>query len=423
MRRDSARITGYAALTAIGLLTALATRHPELVVAAAPFAVLLAAGLHASRAPDYRAWLDVGVERTLQRDEIPVTLHLRAIDPVEQLEAVVVLPAGLEVAEGSNPSAIRLTRGEERAVELMVRCNAWGSYTLGDVRLRARGKLGLHAWEQRLSSGIPLRVYPAPEMLRGLVRPLETQLASGNEVARHKGDGLEFADLRPFVAGDRLRSVNWRATARRGHLIVNEHHPERNTDVIVFLDSFADVRRADEGTLDRGVRAAATLAALYLERRDRVGLVTFGGVLRWLEPGTGLAMRYRLVDAILETGVEFSWAWKDVNVIPSRVLPPNALVLAVTPLLDERAVTTLLDLRARGYDLAVIEVSPTPFVPPGENESDALAHRLWLLRRDELRSRFERLGVAVGRWDDESPLAAAVEGVSAFRRHAPLARR
>ena len=101
-----------------------------------------------------------------------------------------------------------------------------------------------------------------------------------------------------------------------------------------------------DGTLERAVRAAATLAGRHLARRDRVGLVTFGGVLRWLEPGFGLVQRYRLIDALLETGVEFSYAWKDVNVIPARTLPPKALVLAVTPLLDERSIAALLDLAA-----------------------------------------------------------------------------
>ena len=154
----------------------------------------------------------------------------------------------------------------------------------------------------------------------------------------------------PSCPGDRLRSVNWRASARRGELIVNERHPDRNADVVLFLDSFAEARSGDEadGTLERAVRAAATLAGRYLERRDRVGLVTFGGVLRWLEPGGGLVQRYRLIDALLETGVEFSYAWKDVNIIPARTLPPKALVIAVTPLLDERSIAALFDLRARG---------------------------------------------------------------------------
>ncbi len=151
-----------------------------------------------------------------------------------------------------------------------------------------------------------------------------------------RAEGLEFADTRPFVPGDRVRSVNWRATARRGSLVVNERHPERNADVVIFLDSFAEARASDEGTFEHAVRAAATLITGFLERRDRVGLVAFGGILRWLEPGGGLVQRYRLVDALLETGVEFSYAWKDVNVIPARTLPPGALVIALTPLLDER---------------------------------------------------------------------------------------
>ena len=48
-------------------------------------------------------------------------------------------------------------------------------------------------------------------------------------MARAKGDGIEFADIRPFVPGDRVRRINWRASARRPGLWVNESHPERNT--------------------------------------------------------------------------------------------------------------------------------------------------------------------------------------------------
>ncbi len=151
---------------------------------------------------------------------------------------------------------------------------------------------------------------------------------TGSEVARTKGDGIEYADIREYVSGDRLRSINWRASARRGTLVVSERHPERNTDVVLFVDSFADVRREGRSTLDDAVRATATLASRYLERRDRVGLVTFGGVLRWLQPGMGLAQRYRLVESLLETGVEPTYTWRDVNIIPARILPPKALVFA-----------------------------------------------------------------------------------------------
>ena len=422
-RRASPRVAAYAALAAIGLLAALALRRPELAVLAAPFAGVLALGLVTTLPPELGVWLTVARERAIEGDELDATIELNAGAAVERLELLLALPEGMETAEGENPVSVRLGADEERTLELTLRCVRWGSYELGEIYLRSRDRLGLFVWEGRVQRPHTLRVYPSPERLRRMLEPLETQAFAGNEVARVKGDGLEFADMRLFVPGDRLRAINWRASARRGELVVNERHPERNTDVIVFLDSFAEARTLEESTLDRAVRASATFAAMALDRRDRVGLVTFGGVLRWLMPGSGLQQRYRLVEAVLETEVEFSYAWKDVNVIPARVLPPKALVVAVTPLLDPRSVGALLDLRARGYDLALVEVSPVPFVEPGESETDGLAYRLWLLRRQELRSRFERLGVAVARWDDEAPLAAAVEGVRAFRRHGLLARR
>ena len=97
-------------------------------------------------------------------------------------------------------------------------------------------------------------------------------------------------------------------------------------------------------------------------------------------------------------------------------------MIAVTPLLDERSIAALLDLRARGYDLVVVEVSPEDIVAPGPG-IDALAYRLWLLRRAALRARFERSGVAVAQWTDELPLDAGLEGVRASRRRARLSRR
>ena len=94
-------------------------------------------------------------------------------------------------------------------------------------------------------------------------------------------------------------------------------------------------------------------------------------------------------------------------------------MIALTPLLDERGVGALLDLRARGFDLAIIEISPVPFTVPGEDELERLAHRLWLLRREALRARYERVGVPVAVWDDEVSFVGALEEVRAFRQHAP----
>ena len=418
----SPRVTAYAGLTALFLLAALALRRPELAVLALPFALPLALGLRLSRQPAVRAWVSLERERALEQDELAVEVTVASKTPVERLELLLVLPDGLTVVDGASASSVRLGWEDERTLELRLRCERWGNFDVGDLRLRARDRLGLVAWETSVDRRTRLRVYPLPETLRRIVPPFATQPYAGNEVARQKGEGLEFADLRLFAPGDRVRSINWRASARRDELVVNDRHPERNTDVILFLDTFADARDGDRSTLDLAVRATSTLATRYLERRDRVGLVSFGGMLRWLTPGMGMSQRYRVVDALLESEIVFNYAWKDVSVIPARVLPPQALVLAITPLLDDRAVEALADLRGRGYDLAIVEVSPAEFATPGESESDRLAHRLWLLRREELRARYERLGVAFARWSEDLPLDAALEGVRSYRRHARLVR-
>jgi uncharacterized protein (DUF58 family) len=267
----------------------------------------------------------------------------------------------------------------------------------------------------------PLRVYPAVERLRALLPPLETQASVGDQLSRSKGEGIEFADLRPWAPGDRVRRINWRASARRGDLWVNEQHPERNSDVVLFLDTFAQVG-GDRGTHDLAVRAATSLAHRYLERKDRVGLVGFGGRVSWLVPSSGTLQLYKVVDSLLQSEVVMSFTTWDVSILPPRSLPPKALVLALSPLLDWRSASTLLDVRARGFDLVVVEVSPVPFVRPGRDARAQLAHRVWQLSREALRARYEQAGVPVVEWRQGVALNVPLEEVAAFRRFARPAR-
>ncbi len=421
-RRASPRLGAYAGLAALGLLGGLVLGRPELVVLAAPFTLLLAAGLALGRRPRVSVTAELERERALEGDELAVRVRVSSERELERLEVLLALPPGLDTDAAENPVAISLAAGEERALELPIVCARWGAYVPGEIYLRARDRLGLFVFEAGLDRRSPLRVYPRPEALLSLLKPRETQVYAGNQVSRVKGDGIEFADVRPFVAGDRVRRINWRASAKRGELVVNELHPERNTDVILFLDTFSEVRGEQLGTLDLTLRAAAALAERYLARKDRVGVVGFGGLLNWLLPATGLVQLYRIVDSLLDTEIVLNYAWKDLDVIPRRTLPPKALVIALTPLLDERAVHALLDLRARGFDLVIVEISPVPFATPGEDEADALAHRLWLHGRAALRHRFERAGVPIVEWRDETPLAGPLGEVSASRRNAHSSR-
>jgi uncharacterized protein (DUF58 family) len=419
-RNVAPRLPAYATLAAAGLLAGLVLGRVELVALAAPFALAAVLAPALAREPRLRASLELDRERALETETVDATVTLRA-DEAERVDVLLELPRGLSTAS-QNPRAVAIAGDETRTIDLPLHCDRWGAYALGPVLLRARDRLGFYAWETRLGGRAPLRVYPSVETLHALLPPLETQVFVGNQVSRAKGDGIEFADVRAWAPGDRPRRINWRATARRGELWVNEQHPERNTDVVLFLDTFTDAQLGERGTLDLTVRAATTLAHRYLQRKDRVGIVSFGGFLSWLLPASGTRQLYRIVDSLLQMDIVLSFAQRNVDVLPPRSLPPKALVLALTPLLDPRAASALLDLRARGFDLVVVEVSPVPFVDEGSGELERLSYRLWRLSREAMRARYRLAGIPVVEWTDGVPLNVPLEEVASFRRYARPAR-
>jgi uncharacterized protein (DUF58 family) len=234
-------------------------------------------------------------------------------------------------------------------------------------------------------------------------------------VSPAQGEGIEPGEIRPFAPGDLIRHVNWRATLRLGPLHVTQHHRERNADVVLLLDSLSEVG-ADGGTVvDAAARGAAALAAAYLARKDRVGLIEYGGLLRWVKPGTGRAQFQRVLDTLLHASVVFTYVTRDLELIPPRILPPQALVLALSPLLDARFVRAATDLAARGFDLIVIAVSPVTAAraaAPPARVAD-LAARLWALERRTQIDALRQRGLTIVDWDGVAPLDVAL---AALRR-------
>jgi uncharacterized protein (DUF58 family) len=403
---ESPRLVVYAGLAAIGLIAGLAVGRVELVALAAPFALAAAVGASLGREPQLRGTLVLDRERALESEDVRATLELSGADGASRIDVLLPLPDELSERDRRNPAGVRGSAGQ---VELALHCNRWGAFRIGPALVRVRDALAFHTWEATLGAGRPLRVYPSVETMRSLLEPLESHEYVGNQVSRTRDDGMVCADIREWLPGDRLR---------RGELWVNEQHPERNTDIVLFLDTFTDARLGMRGTLDLTVRAAASLAHRYLQRKDRVGVVSFGGFVSWLLPGSGTRQLYRIVDSLLQMGIVLSFATKNLDVLPRRTLPPRALVFALTPLLDSRSTAALLDLRARGFDLVVVEVSPVPFVKPFGDELSALSYRLWSLSREAQRAQFERAGIPIVSWTDGEALDAVLEEVRAFRRYA-----
>ncbi len=420
-RAISPRTTGLLALPAAGVIGALASGRPELAALAVPFLVFAGVGLLLAAEPRLAAEVELERTRLLEGETVAATVRVRNEGNAAVAVELAVARAGQLVLEPSGAVAVRVPAGSSAKLAFSVRPSRWGAHALGPLLVRVRDPLGVTIWEAKLGGRVDLRVFPREQRLRDLVAPLRTEPFLGTHVARGRGAGIEFADIRAFRVGDRVRHVNWRATARRGSMQVNDRHPEHSSDVVLLLDTFQEARDGAGGTLDSGVRAAAALARAHLGRRDRVGVVDFGGTLHWLEPAFGTTQLYRIIDALLASEIAFSYAWRNVEGIPPRVLPSGALILAISPLLDERSIAVVTDLRRRGCDVTVVEVSPLNHVSPGPSPAGAIAYRFWRLEREALRARLQGLGIGVAVWEQDATLGPVLEGVNAFRRSAPHA--
>jgi uncharacterized protein (DUF58 family) len=406
------------ALAGGAVVLGLAAGRPELVVLAVPTLVLIGAGLATATDAHVSAAIELERTRVIEGESVAATVQVRNGGTTSvEVELLVDRSRALAV-EPHGPVMLRLAVGQVVDLGFQLVAERWGAHAVGPPLVRVRDPLGVTVCDLRQADDLRVRAFPREQRLRELIAPLQTQPFVGAHVARVPGSGIEFADIRPFASGDRFRQVNWRATARRGSLFVTDRHPEHASDVVLLLDTFAEARDATSGTLDGAVRAAASLARAHLARRERVALVDFGGTLHWLEPAFGTTQLYRIVDALLASDIAFSYAWRAVESIPRKLLPPRALVVAITPLLDDRSIRLITDLRRRGRDLAIVEVCPLAHVAQGPMGGDASAYRLWVLQRRTLRARLEAQGIAVAVWDQDRLLAAGLQGVNSFRRSA-----
>ena len=275
----AAKLRGYAALTAALVWAAIGLHRPELVAVAAPFGLLLAVGLAATVPPRVDGRV-CRATRSGRSRATTVTLETELSTRV----------ADRGRARGRAARAGRAGLGTRRrgwcgcepdvpaVVPVELVCARWGGYLAGGMTLRAPGPLGLDAVRAgrgrvgaacgctRRSSGCG--------RCRGR-RPPTSAPATTSPASAARGSSSPTC-ARTYRATGCGGSTGGSARAAAG-CTSNEYHPERNADVVLFLDAFSDTRDGAGGTIDMTVRAAAALAAAYLRTRDRVGIVGFGG--------------------------------------------------------------------------------------------------------------------------------------------------
>jgi len=406
-------------IAAWGLVLGVLSGRAELVVVVLPLlAGLLRIGRERIAAGEWSLDRVVSSVRVFEGERVAVTVTVRAGAPVPLLELFEPLPPGLRLVSGHNRGLFTLRRDRPIQWRYEVECVRRGRVSLGTVRARLWSRAGLEARDAWAHAPAELRVYPRPLPLRRLPSPRRMQAFVGNYVSSSVGEGLEPGDIRAFVPGDRVRHVNWRASLRFRRLFVTRYQQERNADIVLMLDTLTEAGSPPTTTLDASIRAAAALATGYLARKDRVGLIEYCGPFRWVRPGSGRAHHERLFEALLRADVMFSYVTQEVALVPRRILPAQALVIAISPLLDPRFDKALVDLAARGFDLMVLSPSPIPLVRPGLRASARadLACRLWALERSARAAALQRLGIAVVDWDPDQPLEAALSGWRLARR-------
>jgi uncharacterized protein (DUF58 family) len=404
-RRNAAQTYYYFGLLLVGLLLSTISRRLEPLCVVLPLALALIHSRLVRPQPTLTVQCTVTPLRAFEGDAITVQVTVRATTAVPPTELWHALPPEAACPAGNNRLLVTLPAGAEQTFTHQVVFARRGKYNLGHLYCRIHAGTDLQPLLAVYHQEQTCLVYPHIVQLPRHLPPLHTHVSFGNYVSRAAGEGLEFAGVRPYGSGDQLRRVHWRTSLIRQQLYVNDYHCERNADVVILLDTLVALGSPYCNTLDIAVRAAASLTAHYLYHKDRVGLISYGGVCTWVPPALGQLQLYRILDTLLETRTHFSYLTKDITLIPPRVLPPGALIFALTTFLDARITAALHDLLARAFPLILLVIAPVYAMPvSGQRDHTEATARLWRLETELRLHEFRSLGVPVLLQDSEEPV-------------------
>ncbi|MEO7374841.1 MAG: DUF58 domain-containing protein [Terrimesophilobacter sp.] len=250
---------------------------------------------------------------------------------------------GWQPSAGAHPTRTRLVvpGGERRAVTTTLTPFRRGERRAAEVTVRAFGPLGLVARQATIALPGAIRVLPPFNSRKHLPSRLaRLRELDGRTSVMIRGQGTEFDSLREYVRGDDVRSIDWRATARRTGadadraLVVRTWRPERDRRVVIVVDSgrTSAARIADEPRIDTAFEASLLLAALATKAGDRIDLVVFDRRVRGRVQGaSGAELLSRMVDTMASIDPELiEMDWSAVPALVRSVTSHRALVVLMT---------------------------------------------------------------------------------------------
>jgi uncharacterized protein (DUF58 family) len=257
---------------------------------------------------------------------------------------------------------------EERAWSTAGVCQRRGVFRLGPWDVEMGDPLGFFEVVQNHPETTTIMVYPRASRLPNLDLPRGRAPGRSTSSLRANEDTNLVGGLRPYVPGDPLRRVHWKATARHDDLMVHEFDREPSGDLwlIVDLDARVQAGKEAEATQEYAVILAASLAAQFLRQGERraVGLVASGRRPVLLPPGRGQDQLWRILEALalVEPGADLSLAEMIRQFGPS--LGSGRTLVILTPSQDPGWVAPLLPLISRGNAPTAVLLDATTFAPP-----------------------------------------------------------
>ncbi len=291
---------------------------------------------------------------------------------------------------------------EKENIEKKKSLERFGILKIRRMYIESEDFLGMKKYEEMKKEDRDIKIYPKIEYVRRFrIKPRRTRSLLGDYPSKRKGIGTEFTDIREYHSGDSIRWVNWKATARKDKIMVNEFESERTGDTVIVLDvrRFYKGEEEYEKLLNYSVRAAAMLATYLSRTKNRVGFVLLGNSVDWIYPNYGKRAMYLILERLLTTRskkisrLPFEYG----KFIVSRFFPPNSFIIIISSLLSWDIDEAIVELLARNYDVLII--SPTII-----GEKDDLASKILRTERD-VRLRRLRMYSRVIDWNIEYPLS------------------
>jgi len=263
-----------------------------------------------------------------------------------------------------------------------------------------------NVWAERVVSPaiMPMASVPLPHRLTGL---------TGTHRSARPGDGGEFRDLHPYAAGDRLRRIDWKATARRsqgfGDLYVRRTDATSDATVVLVIDSRDEIGErvaawsADAGevagltSMDLAREAAASLSVAAIGMGDRVSLIDLSAHDGYVAAGSGKRHLDRLLRRIAVSGP----LGARLSRRRAPIVPAGAIVYLFSTFLDDDATSIALLWRAAGHRVIAVDVLPTTVVE-GSKPHTRTAYRLLMLERRRRIADVRANGVELFRWQEDA---------------------